>query len=201
MGMPSSEEPEIAEIGNHCPADEDLSVIINAPSFVAEILLAEYRTLRDEIIRKMDHRTSMVVCSVTVSSAVLGFGIERESGSLLLVSPLVSLLLGILILFHNVQIGETSEYLRTHIEVSISNRYREFAGWHKTKDDPKYRLKQRMLPYHLPLLLIAVAPAVVAIPLALSNVGSLALTVPVLVVDAVLLVIYIVQIVKHRGLI
>ena len=55
-----------------------------------------------------------------------------------------------------------------------------------------------MVPYHVPLVLIAVAPAVVATPLALSTAGSVTLTIPVLVVDACLLAIYVVQLVKHR---
>jgi uncharacterized membrane protein len=101
--MPSSEEQAVA-------AMNDMEQIIADPGFLSEVLLAEYKTLRDEILKKMDHRTSLVVCSVTVSSAVLGFGIERKSAPLLLVSPLVSLLIGILILFHNVQIGEASEF-------------------------------------------------------------------------------------------
>lgn len=176
----------------------NISSITNEPKFASEVLLAEYKTLRDEILKKMDHRTSMVVCSVTVSSAVLGFGIERQSGPLLLVSPLVSLLLGILILFHNIQIGEVSEHLRSHVEKPISGHFGGYKGWHELKGDPKDRLRQRMLPYHLPLVLIAITPAVVAIPLALSSIGSIGLTIPVLIVDASLLVLYVVQLMKHR---
>jgi hypothetical protein len=167
--------------------------------FASEVLLAEYKTLRDEILKKMDHRTSMVVCSVTVSSAVLGFGIDRKSGPLLLVSPLVSLLLGILILFHNIQIGEAAEHLRRQVDVPLSEKFREFPGWHNLKSDPKYRLKQRMLPYHLPLILIAVAPAVVSTPLALVSPGPFVLTLPILVVDFALLVVYVVQLTLHRN--
>jgi hypothetical protein len=179
----------------------DTSEIIGKSEFAAELLLAEYKALRDEILKKMDHRTSMVVCSVTVSSAVLGFGIDRKSGSLLLVSPLVSLLLGILIVFHNAQIGEASEHMRKQIEVPLSKNFHGSLWWHTSKSDPKYRLKQRMLPYHLPLILIAVAPALVAVPLALANMGPVAPTIPLLVVDTALLAIYAVQLVKHRDLV
>jgi hypothetical protein len=64
--MPSSEEKAVA-------APNYMEQIAADPDFLSEILVAEYKTLRDEIIKKMDHRTSLVVCSVTVSSAVLGF--------------------------------------------------------------------------------------------------------------------------------
>jgi hypothetical protein len=54
------------------------------------------------------------------------------------------------------------------------------------------------VPYHVPLALITVAPAIVATPLALSIAGAFPRTIPVLIVDALLLAIYIVQMVKHR---
>jgi hypothetical protein len=175
-----------------------LTEITGKAEFASDLVLAEYRTLRDEILKKMDHRTSMVVCSITVSSAVLGFGIERQSAPLLLVSPLVSLLLGNLILFHNVQIGAASEHLRARVEELTSKQVVGFAGWHQTMSDPKVRLAQRLLPYHLPLILIAIAPASVAIPLALSRFGSAVTTIPVLAVVALLLTLYVVQLVRHR---
>lgn len=190
--MPSPEE----QAGT---ALSDMERITADPIFLSEFLLAEYKTLRDEILKKMDHRTSLVVCSVTVSSAVLGFGIDRKSAPLLLVSPLVSLLIGILILFHNVQIGEVSEFLRRRVERPLSAAHPEFTGWHETKSDPKYRLKERIVPYHIPLALITVAPAIVAIPLALSIGDALLRAIPVFLVDSLLLVIYAVQMVKHRN--
>ncbi len=191
--MNSLDEPEPGR-------STDLAAITRDPKFTAEVLLAEYKTLRDEILKKMDHRTSMVVSSVTVSSAVLGFGVERASGPLLLVSPLVSLLLGTLIAFQNAQIGEASEHIRRQIENPLLATYAEYLGWHHTKRDPRYRLMQRLLPYHLPLILIAIAPAVVAIPLALTNAKPVAVTIPILIVDVGLLVIYIAQLVKLRDL-
>ncbi|WIV56743.1 hypothetical protein [Amycolatopsis nalaikhensis] len=178
----------------------DVLAVTSEPKFAAEVLLAEYKTLRDEILKKMDHRTSMVVSSVTVSSAVLGFGVERASSPLLLVSPLVSLLLGTLIAFQNAQIGEASEHIRKQIEAPLISAVAGYHGWHHTKRDPKYRLKQRLLPYHLPLILIAIAPAVVAIPLALTNAKPVMLSLPILTVDLCLLAIYVAQLVKLRDL-
>lgn len=197
--MPSFEHRSIGNSPDRSNPVQDLVQITNSSEFVTEILLAQYRTLRDEILKKMDHRTSLVACSVTVSSAVLGFGLERQSGALLLVSPLVSLLLGILILYHNVQIGDASAYLRKNIELPISSRYHGYIGWHETKNDREYRLKQRAMFYHLPLVLIAIAPAIVVIPLALSKLGPLSLTIPVLVVDISLLLTYSVQIFRYRN--
>ncbi|HUQ56547.1 hypothetical protein [Lentzea sp.] len=173
---------------------EELS-IASDPKFVSELALAEYKTLRDEILKKMDHRTSLVVCSVTVSSAVLGFGVDRKSGPLLLVSPLVSLLLGIFILFHNTQIGTASEYLRVRFDEPLSKSSGGSLGWHIGMSDPKVRLRHRLLPYHIPLILIAIAPALVAFPLALANLDWVVWL--LMGVDGGLLVLYAAQLTKY----
>src|SRR4051794_4219073 len=110
---------------------------------------------------RKDHRTSTVVCSVTVSSAVLAFGIERRSGPLLLMSPLVSLLLGILILFQNAQIADASTYIRNYFENPILTRYRGYAGWHDDEHGLNRQIKRKLISYRLPLSLIAASPAVV----------------------------------------
>ncbi|MFD9705339.1 hypothetical protein [Lentzea sp. NPDC059081] len=169
--------------------------VTSDPKFAAELALAEYKTLRDEILKKMDHRTSLVVCSVTVSSAVLGFGVDRRSGPLLLVSPLVSLLLGIVVLFHSNQIKGVSEYLRATFDQPLSKVRGDGAGWHIGMRDTKVRFRRRMVPYHLPLVLIAIAPALVAFPLAIAS-GDWVVW-PLVVVDVGLLVLYLTQLVKH----
>ena len=62
--------------------------------------------------------------------------------------------------------------------------------------DPKVRFRHRMLPYHLPLVLIAVAPVLVAFPLALANPDWV---VWLLVgIGVGLLMVYMVQLVKYR---
>ncbi|MFD7656168.1 hypothetical protein ACFV4N_19530 [Actinosynnema sp. NPDC059797] len=168
------------------------------PAVEREMLLTEYKCLRDEIIKKMDHRTAMVASSITVSSAVLGFGVERGSAPLLLVAPMVSLLLGMLIYFHNTQIGEASEYIREHIEDRLARSTGVHLGWHGTKADYKYRFKVRFASYHVPLVLIATAPAAVALPLSLNNFTPPGLVIPLVVLDTLLLLVYATQIVRNR---
>ena len=178
----------------------ELAEIMGTPAFASDLLIAEYRTLRDEILKKMDHRTSLVICSATVSSAVLGFGIERQSPPLLLVSPVVSLLLGIFILFQNVQIRVLSEHLRERIEEPASRQVGRLTGWHQAMGDPKGGTRRLLLlPYQFPLVLITITPAVVALPMALSTIGSaVGTTVPVLIVVVSLLAIYFAQLTWHR---
>lgn len=174
----------------------EVGSIMDDPKFAVEIALAEYKALRDEILKKMDHRTSLMVCSVTVSSAVLGFGVERRNGPLLLVSPLISVLLGIVILFHGAQIGQASEYLRRTFDVPLSEGARGVQGWHISTADPENRLRRRMLPYYFPNVLIVIAPAAVAVPLALVDPDWVVWV--ILAVDGGLLAIYLTLLVKYR---
>jgi hypothetical protein len=146
----------------------------------------------------MDHRTTFVASSVTVSSAVLGFGIERSSAPLLLVSPLVSLLLGMLIYFHNTQIGELSEYIRDNIESKLTTPSGLKMGWHDSKTDYRFRFQARFLSYHLPLVLIAITPAIIAIPLSLSDFQPIALALPLIIIDSLLTVFYFTYLALNR---
>ncbi|MEV7046632.1 hypothetical protein, partial [Amycolatopsis sp. NPDC051061] len=81
-----------------------------------------------------------------------------------------------------------------------SYRFTGFVGWHEGMGDPDIRLLQRLVPYHLPLILIAVAPAIVAVPLALSAGSTFVASIPVLVVVACLLVVYVVELLRNRRL-
>ncbi|MFD4670717.1 hypothetical protein ACFWNN_13340 [Lentzea sp. NPDC058450] len=71
-------------------------------------------------------------------------------------------------------------------------------GWHVNKREPEYRFARRLLPYQLSLVLIAVAPAVVAIPLALANANWVMWV--VLGVDLALLANYVGQFLRYRSL-
>lgn len=88
---------------------------------IREVLLAEYKSLREEIFKKMDHRTNLNISMLTVSMITLGAGVERKSEMILLLAPVVSVLFGFLIAFNNYSIyGITS-----HIRDSIEPKFRE----------------------------------------------------------------------------
>jgi hypothetical protein len=164
-----------------------------------DIAMVEYKSLRDEILKKMDNRTALIVSSITVSSAIIGFGVERQSGPLLLIAPLVSILLGTLVSHHNMQIGELSAYIQRNIEEPLSARYPGCIGWHGGRVVFLVRFKHRVLSYHLPLILITVAPVAVTFPLAYSYPEPMLLTVPLVIVNSLILAIYALHIVRHRN--
>lgn len=94
-----------------------------------ELLLTGYKALRDEICKKMDHRTSLLISSVTVEIAALGVGVERKSSAVLLLAAIFAFIFGMLTVFHGRQIGEVSQYIIRRIETPLTTYY-PTLGWH-----------------------------------------------------------------------
>lgn len=187
-------QPDASPIGAGKPKVD----VESADRIAVDISLAEYKSLRDEILKKMDNRTALIVSSITVSSAIIGFGVERMSGPLLLVAPLVSVLLGLLVVHHNLQIGELSMYVRDEIETGLAKRYPASIGWHGGRTKFRVQFRHRVLSYHLPLILITVAPAMVSFALAWPHRDPLALTIPLGATSLLLLVVYVRHIICYR---
>jgi hypothetical protein len=157
-----------------------------------EITLTEYRGLRDEICKKMDHRASFIVTSVTTSIVALGVGTERESGPILLLTPIIAALFGMLIIIHERQIKETSEYICDKIELPLSEVYPNSMGWHLTKGE-MIKLQGRLPAFYLPLILIMAIPSAAGFALAWSFRNPLGLTAPLAAAGLVLIIVYTIQ--------
>lgn len=174
---------------------ESMPSRITSPSDVQEtreIVLTEYRCLRDEICKKMDHRASFIVASVTTSILSLGVGVERESGPILLLTPIIAVLFGLLIMFHERQIGEVSKFICDKIELPLSENYPNSMSWHLTKAKT-IKSQGRFPAFYLPLVLIMAIPSVAGFSSAWSFRNPLGLTVPLVITSLVLIVVYSVQ--------
>jgi hypothetical protein len=168
---------------------------------VREILLTEYKCLRDEVCKKMDHRASFIVSSVTTSVVALGVGVERGSGPILLLTPIIAALFGLLIMFHERQIGEVSEFIRDKIELPLLEHYPNSIGWHLAKGQ-MVRRKERLPGFYLPLILIMTVPSVAGFSLAWTFHNPLELTIPLAIASLGLLIVYSIQyrsVVNHRS--
>ena len=75
------------------------------PKDEVTIILAEYKSLRDESIARMNHRITLLTSSTASSAILLGLALERQSNWLLLLVPMTACLFGLLILHHNVMIS------------------------------------------------------------------------------------------------
>ncbi|GGS58682.1 MULTISPECIES: hypothetical protein [Actinokineospora] len=156
-----------------------------------ELVLAEYRALRDESMKRMDHRVTLLVSSLTISGAILGFGVERKDGSLLLVAPVMAVLFGLLVLYHTAIVAEIAQHVATRIEAPMNALYDGAMGWH-TRPERQNRFRGLSL-LHLPIMLTVLAPTVAALVLAWQFDGSLGTKIPLAVLDGALVVYYLVQ--------
>ncbi|MGW5049889.1 hypothetical protein [Actinokineospora sp. NPDC004072] len=156
-----------------------------------ELVLAEYRALRDESMKRMDHRITLLVSSLTVSGAILGFGVERKDGALLLVAPVMAVLFGLLILYHTAIVAEIAQHVATRIEAPLNALHDGAMGWH-TRPERQRRFRGFSL-LHLPIMLTVLAPTAAALVLAWQFGGSLGTKIPLAVLDAALVTYYLFQ--------
>jgi hypothetical protein len=81
-------------------------------SGILTVMLTEYKSLRDEQLKRADHRITLLTTSITVSGALLATGLQLKSAYVLLTLPLVSSLFGLLIIFHHRAIRDIGLYIR-----------------------------------------------------------------------------------------
>jgi hypothetical protein len=158
-----------------------------------ELMLVEYKSLRDECLKRMDHRITLLVSSITVSGAILGIGLERNNGPLLLVAPIVTVLFGLLVLYHTKAIADVSRYLLTDIEQPLDEQYPGAMGWHGRPAWRKTRFREIFTVFHLPIMLTVAVPTVAALALAWQYEGHVGVKIPLAVLDGLLVVFYVVQ--------
>lgn len=137
------------------------------PSSAIDVLLAEHAALRDEILRRADHRITLLVGSLTASAALLGVGIERRSAALLLVLPLLLALFGLLIGYHHVAIRDLGAHVAglESVLAELTGLTGRWAGWQSTRSDARARFRRLLVLWHVPVLLVIVLPGALALAL------------------------------------
>lgn len=77
-------------------------------------VLAEYATLRDEIIKRMELRNSIVFGTLTFAGVLLSFGLNTPT--LAFIYVIISMLLAAAWVHSDVVISELGRYIREHLE-------------------------------------------------------------------------------------
>jgi hypothetical protein len=127
------------------------------------VMLTEYKSLRDEQLKRADHRITLLTTSITVSGALLATGLQLKSAYVLLTLPLVSSLFGLLIIFHHRAIRDIGLYIKNHIESSICRRYPGSIGWETSHAAAGVRFRRILGSWHFPIILLTLVPSVVAL--------------------------------------
>jgi hypothetical protein len=84
----------------------------------------EYRTLRDEILRRIEMRQQLVSITLTIAAAFLGFGLTTPSVAL--VYPSLAAFLAIGWHQNDLRVRDAAKYIRENIETKIPG-----LGWEK----------------------------------------------------------------------
>jgi hypothetical protein len=100
-----------------------------------EILLTEYKALRDEIIKKMDHRATFRISALTLTLGAIGVGAERKSDVLLLLVPVVAVLFNVVAVFYSLQVARAADYIRDNIEPKLQAQAPGSVGRHTMTGD------------------------------------------------------------------
>jgi len=158
-----------------------------------EILLAEYGSLRDEQLKRMDHRITLIAASLTVTATLVGVGLERESGPLLLITPVVACLFGLLHIYHHVAIREIGYYIQDHLEVPLAEGLglSGWQGWHVCHAPAGSRFRRLLGLWHLPIVCVTLVPSLVALGLSQSFGTAGRIEVPLVIIDALFITLYI----------
>ncbi len=155
-----------------------------------EILLVEYKALRDEIAKRMDHRVTFRISALTLTLAATAVGVERKSGILLLLAPTVSIMFSTIATYISVQIERISGYLREVVEPKLNHLAAGSAGWHAFEGSRSSRFRQTFMPYHVPMFVLVVVPTFVAVGLGWTYTTSVPISTLLTVVDAVLFTLF-----------
>ncbi|MEV6236646.1 hypothetical protein [Lentzea sp. NPDC051838] len=159
-------------------------------AMMREILLVEYKALRDEISKRMDHRVTFRISALTLTLAAIAVGVERKSGVLLLLAPIVSILFSNIATYVSLQIDRISGHLRSAVEPKLNRLAPDSASWHAFEGDRRSRFRQTFMPYHLPMLILVVVPTSVAVGLGWTYSNSLLTSILITAVDAALFVLF-----------
>ena len=161
-------------------------------------MLAEYRALRDEILKKMDHRTTYRLATLTLSVGATGVGVQLKSPLLLLLVPMITLLLGNLTAFQTIQVSRLSTYVREQIEKPLRNEFPDSMGWHHSNGNRTARLRESLAVSYIPNAAIPIVPSLVAAGLAWTYGDNLPGKVFLTCVDAVLLIYFLYLYIQKR---
>jgi len=118
------------------------------PDLMVSELLAEYATLREEILKRMEFQHQLISLTLIIAGTILSIGLQSESPiSPLLVYPLIAVFLAIGWKHHNTRISTIGQYIRDNIEKKLTHvNWETYFNYKVDKEQPKIKgATQRML--------------------------------------------------------
>jgi hypothetical protein len=141
-----------------------------------QFILEEYKSLRAEAQIRMGHRIKLLTSNTATSSVLLSLSLStlninsgafsiKPNAEILLLVPVISCLFGLLTAYHTALIYDIGDYIQI-IEMRINKLYPLAMGWYTSSNNNQFEKIRWM--WHFPMMLITLAPSLVAIFLFLS---------------------------------
>ena len=114
----------------------------DSPQLHSEFL-AEYQSLREEILKRIEIRQQVLTFTLVVAGAILSYGTAKpDDGVILLLYPLLALFLAIAWMQSDVRAGEIGNYIKDQIETKLDGIRWETYIRQKKIDEKKSILKK-----------------------------------------------------------
>jgi hypothetical protein len=164
-----------------------------------QFVLEDYKSIRTESQARMGHRITLLTSHMATMGILFGLAFNALNSSshggygdkILLLIPLISCLFGLLTAYHTALIYDMADYLRL-IEIRINEVHSFAMGWHTSSNSSQF--PKIFWMWHLPMMLITLAPAFIAILLFLLNYPKIeASTIVLLMVDFILIIYFLIE--------
>ena len=106
-----------------------------------DCVLAEYKALRNEIVKRIELRQHIVIAAVTIAGALSGIGVQWNNAMVVMLYPLLGVLLAIAWTHHDMSIGGMGGFILREFEIRLCHN-----GWQKYKRIKRERGDLRFAP-------------------------------------------------------
>lgn len=81
-----------------------------------ELLVAEYTSLRDEIIKRIEIQHQLLSLALIAPGTILAIGLQSKNASLMLLYPLLGMFLSAIWLSNSFAIHDIADYIQSHLQ-------------------------------------------------------------------------------------
>lgn len=106
-----------------------------------DLTLAEYKALRDEIVKRIELRQHVIIATVTLAGVLLSIGMRWRSTMIVMLYPPIATLLAIAWVHHDKAIGAMGKFIHDKVEIRL-----EHYGWQRDKVSRRKAGKKRYSP-------------------------------------------------------
>ncbi len=106
-----------------------------------DLVLVEYKALRDEIVKRIELRQHVIIAAVTIAGVLLSIGVRWQNTMVVMMYPSIATLLAIAWVHHDKAIGAMGKFILKRVEDRLGH-----DGWQSKKQEDREAGKRRFAP-------------------------------------------------------